>query len=405
MGDSSQSAQAWAELMRGCVEVLPEDDLKQRLQAGKPLRVKLGFDPTAADIHLGHVVILQKLRQFQDLGHHILFLVGDFTARVGDPTGKNVMRQPLSDEQIQANATTYEAQVFKVLDPKRTEVVFNSSWMKAQSAADMVRLASLQTVARMLERDDFAKRYRDGKPIAIHEFLYPLLQGYDSVALQADIELGGLDQKFNLLMGRELQRHFGQTPQVVMMMPLLEGLDGVKKMSKSLGNYIGITDSATDMLGKVMSISDDLMWRYLELLSSASLDAIEQKRQAVASGENPRHIKMALAKELVTRFHSSGAAEDAEREFDARFKRGQLPGDLPLQRLAVDAAGIEIARALQALGLVSSASEGMRMIKQGAVKLDGNKLEDVKLRLQISDQELVLQVGKRRVAKVILYKA
>lgn len=399
----AQLEQQLAELMRGCAEVLPSDELRQRLQQGKPLRVKLGFDPTAPDIHLGHTVILHKLRQFQDWGHHIIFLVGDFTAAIGDPTGKNVMRQPLSQEDIQANAATYEAQVFKVLDPERTEVVFNSHWMQHQSAADMVRLAALQTVARMLERDDFAKRYQEGKPIAIHEFLYPLLQGYDSVALEADIELGGLDQKFNLLMGRELQKHFNQQPQAVMLMPLLEGTDGVKKMSKSLGNYIGITDSADEMLGKLMSISDDLLWRYMELLSSCSLEELAATKAAVAAGENPRHVKMRFAKEMVARFHSQACAADAEQRFDARFQKGVLPDDLPVTEINVDSTeGLAIGHLLKQAGLVASTSEAMRMVKQGAVRLNGQRVSDPKLVLKVTGQPVLVEVGKRRHAKVSL---
>lgn len=403
MSSQEDIEQQLRELMRGCAEVLPEDELKQRLQAGKPLRVKLGFDPTAADIHLGHTVILQKLRQFQDYGHHIIFLVGDFTAAIGDPTGKNAMRQPLSAEQIQANATTYEAQVFKILDPKRTEVVFNSNWMQHQSAADLVRLASLQTVARMLERDDFSKRYAQGKPIAIHEFLYPLLQGYDSVALEADIELGGLDQKFNLLMGRELQKHFGQPQQVVMMMPLLEGTDGVKKMSKSLGNYIGVTDSADEMLGKLMSISDELLWRYMQLLSACSLQQLDEIKAQVAAGENPRKIKMQFAKEIVTRMHHEAAANEAESRFDARFKRGVLPDDLELKELSAEAKDkLGIGYVLKQAGLVASTSEAMRMIRQGAVKVDGVRIAEVQFELLVRAEPYVLEVGKRRAAKVLL---
>jgi tyrosyl-tRNA synthetase len=388
-------------LKRGVVECLVEDDLLKILSDKQPLRVKLGLDPTSADIHLGHTVVLNKLRQFQELGHHVQFLIGDFTAMIGDPTGKNVTRKPLSPEQISAHAKTYEAQAFKILDPDKTEVLTNSQWMSGQTAADMIRLASTQTVARMLERDDFHKRYKAQQPIAIHEFLYPLLQGYDSVVMKSDIELGGTDQKFNLLMGRELQKHYGQRPQCVMMMPLLEGLDGVQKMSKSLGNYIGVTESPDDMFGKLMSVSDELMWRYYELLSFLPLDDIEELKQAVADGKNPRDVKVLLGKEIVTRFHDASAAEQAEQNFVQRFQKHQLPDDLPEQMIEIEEGGIQIARLLKQLGLVKSTSEAIRMVKQGAVRIDGERVSDPQLLLKKSEAQ-IFQVGKRRFAKVVL---
>jgi tyrosyl-tRNA synthetase len=391
--------QSMAEIKRGAVELLLEEELIKRLQTGKPLRVKLGMDPTAPDIHLGHTVILNKLRQFQELGHEVLFLIGDFTAMIGDPTGKNVTRKPLQRDEVIANAATYKEQAFKILDPERTQVLFNSEWMDKLSAVDMVKLAATQTVARMLERDDFDKRYRAEQPIAIHEFLYPLLQGYDSVAMQADIELGGTDQKFNLLMGRELQRHFGQQPQCVLTMPLLEGLDGVQKMSKSLGNYVGITDQPADMFGKIMSASDDLMWRYLELLSFRSLTDIEKLKKEVADGKNPRDVKVDFAMEIVARFHDKLAAERAHQEFIERFRHHELPQDLPEQELATENDGLGIAYILKGVGLVSSTSDALRMIKQGAVKIDGEKISDNKLVVSAGQSHL-FQVGKRRFAKV-----
>lgn len=391
---------AFDEIKRGTVEILLEEELQLRLKEGQPLRVKLGFDPTAPDLHLGHTVILNKLRQFQTLGHKILFLVGDFTAMIGDPSGKSVTRPALGHEVIKANAKTYEQQAFKILDPELTEVLFNSEWMSQLSAADLIRLAATHTVARMLERDDFHKRYTEKAPIAIHEFLYPLLQAYDSVVMRADVELGGTDQKFNLLMGRELQKLNQQRPQIVITLPLLEGLDGVNKMSKSLNNYIGITDSPTEMFGKIMSISDLLMWRYFELLSFRSLNEIASLHQAVQEGENPRNIKFLLAEEIVTRFHSAKEASLAHDDFVARFSLGELPETLEERQLvAANSEGLEIAYILRDSGLVSSTSEAIRMIKQGAVRIDGQRIEDHQLKIKIGDSHL-FQVGKRRYAKI-----
>lgn len=390
---------ALEEIKRGAVEILVEDELIDRLKEGKPLRVKLGLDPTSPDIHLGHTVILNKLRQFQMLGHKILFLIGDFTAMIGDPTGKNETRPPLTREQVVENARTYESQAFKVLDPDKTEIMTNSTWMDQQSAADLIRLAATQTVARMLERDDFDKRYKNNQPIAIHEFLYPLLQGYDSVAMEADIELGGTDQKFNLLAGRELQKHYGQRPQVVLTMPLLEGTDGIKKMSKSLGNYIGITDTPDDMFGKLMSISDQLMWRYLELLSFRPLSEIAQFKKEVDAGKNPRDVKIALAEEIVTRFHSAEDAKHAHQTFVERFQKHELPTDLEEQIVSTSDAGLGIAHLLKTAGLVKSTSEAIRMVKQSAVRIDGERVEDPQLQISVGETHL-FQVGKRRFAKI-----
>ncbi|MGZ8208932.1 MAG: tyrosine--tRNA ligase [Burkholderiales bacterium] len=384
---------------RGAHEVLVESELEERLEKGVPMRVKAGFDPTAPDLHLGHTVLINKLRQFQDLGHKILFLIGDFTGMIGDPTGKNTTRPPLSVQEVKENAQTYTEQVFKILDSGRTEVVFNSSWMDKLCAADMVKLAATHTVARMLERDDFAKRYRSNQPIAIHEFLYPLVQGYDSVALEADVELGGTDQKFNLLMGRELQKHFGQKPQVILTMPLLEGLDGVNKMSKSLGNYVGINEPPHEIFGKLMSISDELMWRYIDLLSFASVFTINDWKQQVSAGANPRDIKVAFAQEIVERFHGRAAAQAALADFEARFRQGGIPENMPEVRLSGGGAGIGIQQVLKQAGLVSSTSEAMRMIEQGGVKLNGEKVSDRALKLS-SGVEAVLQVGKRKFARV-----
>lgn len=390
------------EIMRGCDEVLIKKDLEKKLTTGKPLRIKAGFDPTAPDLHLGHTVLINKLRQFQDLGHDVQFLIGDFTGMIGDPTGKNVTRQPLTKEQVLANAETYKQQIFKILDPEKTTVRFNSEWMDKFSAADMVGLAAQHTVARMLERDDFQKRYSSNQPIAIHEFLYPLVQGYDSVALKADIELGGTDQKFNLLMGRELQKNYGQTPQVIMTMPILEGLDGVKKMSKSLDNYIGIDEPANDMFGKIMSLSDEIMWRYFELLSFKPLSQIEAFKDAITNqGANPRDIKFELGLEIVARFHNQAAANDAKQAFIQRFQKGQLPDEIPEHQLSPNASPWMIGAALKDAGLVGSTSDAMRMIKQGAVKINGEKVEDAKLVLEFSSP-LILQVGKRKIAKVSL---
>ncbi|MGI1945235.1 tyrosine--tRNA ligase [Shewanella glacialipiscicola] len=391
--------QVLAEIRRGTDEILLEADLLEKLKEGRPLRIKLGADPTAPDIHLGHTVILNKLRLFQELGHEVIFLIGDFTGMVGDPSGKNSTRPPLTREQVLANAETYKEQVYKILDPAKTRIEFNSSWLEPLGAAGMIRLASQQTVARMMERDDFKKRYASGQSIAIHEFMYPLLQGYDSVALKADVELGGTDQKFNLLMGRELQKAEGQKPQAVIMMPLLEGLDGVKKMSKSAFNYIGVSEPANEMFGKLMSISDDLMWRYFELLSFRPLAEIDQFKQDVANGSNPRDTKIALAKEIITRFHDAASAESAHQAFVDRAK-GIIPDDIEELELAAGE-GLAIANLLKDADLVSSTSEAMRMIKQGAVKMDGEKLDDSRMMLS-SGTVAVFQVGKRKFAKVTL---
>ncbi|WP_291992562.1 tyrosine--tRNA ligase [Candidatus Accumulibacter sp. ACC003] len=387
------------QIKRGSEELLLESELLDRLKSGRPLRVKAGFDPTAPDLHLGHTVLINKLRHFQDLGHHVLFLIGDFTGMIGDPTGKNVTRPPLSRAQILDNARTYQEQVFKILDPERTEVCFNSSWFEPLGASGMIRLAALHTVARMLERDDFAKRYRSGQPIAIHEFLYPLCQGYDSVAMNADIELGGTDQKFNLLVGREIQKHYGQAPQCILTMPLLEGLDGVNKMSKSLGNYIGINEPAGEMFGKLMSISDGLMWRYFELLSFRTVEAIGDLRRDVVAGANPRHTKVLLAQEIVERFHGRPAAVQALADFDARFRQGAVPDDIPEVDLSAAGQSLSIAQVLKHAGLTASTSEALRMIDQGGVKIDGARVDD--RQLVLPDQgTFVLQVGKRKFARV-----
>lgn len=386
-------------IRRGADEILVEAELIKKLERGKPLRIKAGFDPTAPDLHLGHTVLINKLRQFQDLGHQILFLIGDFTGMIGDPTGKSQTRPPLTPEDVRENAKSYTEQVFKILDPDKTKVVFNSTWMNEIGAAGMVQLAARHTVARMLERDDFSKRYRSGQAIAIHEFLYPLIQGWDSVALKSDVELGGTDQKFNLLVGRQLQDSEGQEPQVVLTMPILEGLDGVQKMSKSLGNYIGITEPPDEMFGKIMSVSDDLMWRYFELLSFRSLQEIASFRQQVADGANPRDIKFALGIELVTRFHSVADAERAKQAFVNRFQKGAVPDDIPGCQVSGGAEGIAVANALKDAGLVGSTSEGIRMIKQGAVRLDGERVIDRALLLPVGS-EFVCQVGKRKFARI-----
>ncbi len=393
--------QALAEIKRGTDEILLEADLLEKLKEGRPLRIKLGADPTAPDIHLGHTVILNKLRTFQELGHEVIFLIGDFTGMVGDPSGKNSTRPPLTKEQVLANAETYKEQVYKILDPEKTRIEFNSSWLEPLGAAGMIRLASQQTVARMMERDDFKKRYGAGQAIAIHEFMYPLLQGYDSVALKADVELGGTDQKFNLLMGRELQKAENQKPQTVIMMPLLEGLDGVKKMSKSANNYIGVSEPAGEMFGKIMSISDDLMWRYFELLSFRPLAEVEQFKADVEAGANPRDIKIALAKEIIARFHDQAAADGAHQEFINRFQKGAMPDDIEEIELEAGEEGLAIANLLKNAGLVNSTSDAMRMIKQGAAKLDGNKIEDSRQIFEAGTQG-VFQVGKRKFAKVTL---
>lgn len=398
---SGEIQEALAQIRRGCDELISEAELIRKLERGRPLRVKAGFDPTAPDLHLGHTVLLNKLRQLQDLGHTALFLIGDFTGMIGDPTGKNTTRPALSREEIQANAGTYAEQVFKILRPEQTEVVFNSAWMDRLTAADMIRLAATHTVARMLERDDFSKRYRSNQPIAIHEFLYPLVQGYDSVELKADMELGGTDQKFNLLMGRELQKHFGQEPQVILTMPLLEGLDGVNKMSKSLGNYVGINEAPEEIFGKLMSISDELMWRYIELLSFQPLAVVQRWKEEVRQGRNPRDIKVEFAKEIVTRFHDANAAERAHAEFEARFRQGALPEAMPEVRLEAGDEGLPIGQLLRSAGLTASTSEALRMIAQGGVKLNGTRVTDKALRLQ-RGETVVAQVGKRKFARVIL---
>jgi tyrosyl-tRNA synthetase len=384
-------------IKRGCHELLLEEELRARLAEGRPLRVKAGFDPTAPDLHLGHTVLLNKLRQLQDLGHEALFLIGDFTAMIGDPTGKSSTRPPLSRDQVIENARTYEQQIFKILDPEKTLVMFNSSWMGEMRAADLIGLAAQHTVARMLERDDFHKRYHSGQPIAIHEFLYPLIQGYDSVAMRADMELGGTDQKFNLLVGRELQKHYGQRPQIVLTMPILEGLDGVHKMSKSLNNYIGIQEPPNEMFGKLMSISDELMWRYIELLSFEAPATIEQWKKEVAQGRNPRDIKVRFAQEIVSRFHDRLAAEKALADFEARFRQHALPEQMP--EVTVPAGGI--AQVLKQAGLTASTSEALRLIEQGGVRVNGEKVSDKHLMLPPGER-LVIQVGKRKFARVTL---
>jgi tyrosyl-tRNA synthetase len=387
-------------IKRGADELLIEAELIEKLKTGRPLRIKAGFDPTAPDLHLGHTVLINKLRHFQDLGHHIMFLIGDFTGMIGDPTGKNTTRPPLSREQVLENAKTYQTQIFKILDPEKTEICFNSTWINELGAAGMIKLAAHYTVARMLERDDFSKRYGNNQPIAVHEFLYPLCQGYDSVAMKSDVELGGTDQKFNLLVGRELQKQYGQSPQCVLMMPLLEGLDGVNKMSKSLGNYIGIAESPTEIFGKVMSVSDDLMWRYYELLSFRANSEITQFKADIAGGRNPRDVKVLLAQELVARFHTQQAAEDALADFEARFQRGAMPDEMP--EVSVPAGGI--AQVLKQAGLVGSTSEGMRQIEGGGVRINGEKVSDKSLQLA-AGETVVLQVGKRKFARVTLLAA
>jgi tyrosyl-tRNA synthetase len=392
---------ALAEIKRGSDDILVEQELIDRLKEGKPLRIKAGFDPTAPDLHLGHTVLINKMRTFQQLGHTIIFLIGDFTGLIGDPTGKNATRKPLTKEDVLQNAETYKQQVFKILDPEKTEIRFNSEWMDQLGAAGMIKLASRQTVARMLERDDFKKRYTTGQPIAIHEFLYPLAQGWDSVALAADVELGGTDQRFNLLMGRELQKEEGQRPQTVLMMPLLEGLDGVQKMSKSLNNYIGITDAPNDMFGKVMSISDELMWRYFDLLSFRPIEEIDTLKLQVSEGQNPRDTKILLAKELIARFHTEADAEAAHKDFTQRFSKNAIPDEMPELSLAIDENSNGIASILKQASLVSSTSEAMRMVKQGAVKINGEKVDDPKLTLSAGDAN-VYQVGKRKFARITL---
>ena len=390
-----------AELERGADEVLLKADLARKVTRGRPLKVKAGFDPTAPDLHLGHTVLLNKMRQFQQLGHEVIFLIGDFTGLIGDPSGRNQTRPALTPEEVQANARTYEKQVCKILDPERTRVDFNSRWLSPMQAADFVRLAAHYTVARMLERDDFAKRYKSGQPIAIHEFLYPLAQGYDSVALKADVELGGTDQKFNLLVGRQLQTAYGQEPQVVLTMPLLEGTDGINKMSKSLGNYIGIAEPPGDMFGKIMSVSDELMWRYFELLSFRPLAEVAALKRAAAEGRNPRDIKLELAKEITGRFHGPEEAQRAQSAFLARVSDRAVPADLPPQPLQVDPAGIRLPALLKAVGLAASTSEATRKIEEGAVRIDGERVSDRALVLH-AGADHVLQLGSRRFARVRL---
>lgn len=390
-----------AVIKKGVDEILLESELVEKLKKGQPLRVKAGFDPTAPDLHLGHTVLLTKMRQLQNLGHHIMFLIGDFTAMIGDPTGKNATRPPLTPEQVKINAETYTRQVFKILDPEKTEICFNSTWLSELGASGMLKLAASQTVARMLERDDFSKRFKNNQSISIHEFMYPLLQGYDSVAMKADIELGGTDQKFNLLMGRELQKQHGQATQVVIMLPLLEGLDGVNKMSKSLGNYIGIAEPATEIFGKVMSISDDLMWRYFDLVSLKTTEEIAALKALVAGGENPRNVKVQLAMELVARFHNQEEADKALADFETRFKRNEIPEDLVAQEVSLNSEQIGLGALLKTAGLVASSSEGIRMIEQGGVKIDGEKVSDKNHQLNKGDT-FVVQVGRRKFAKLVL---
>jgi tyrosyl-tRNA synthetase len=385
-------------IARGTDEITKLQELEERLGLDRPLRVKVGFDPTAPDIHLGHTVIINKMRQFQDLGHTVIFLIGDFTGLIGDPTGKNVTRKPLTPEQVQENAETYARQVFKILDPDRTEIRFNSEWLNALGSAGMVKLAARYTVARMLERDDFEARYRNNQPIAIHEFLYPLAQGYDSVFLECDVEMGGTDQKFNLHVGRHLQQHYGQPPQVIITLPLLEGLDGVQKMSKSLGNYVGITEAPGEMFGKLMSVTDELMWRYFDLLSFRGNDELAKLRADVAAGRNPRDVKFLLCEEIIERFHDRAAAEAAREEFIARFREGEMPEDMPEQAIDTGGEGIGIAAALTRCGLTSSNSEAFRMIQQGGVRIDGEKISDRRLQLAPGFSG-ILQVGKRRFCK------
>jgi tyrosyl-tRNA synthetase len=388
-----------SQIKRGADEVLVEAELIKKLEENRPLRIKAGFDPTAPDLHLGHTVLINKLKQFQDLGHEVQFLIGDFTGMIGDPTGKNITRKPLSKEDVLENAKTYQDQVFKILDPDKTQIVFNSTWMDKVSSADLIQLASKHTVARMLERDDFSKRFKGGQPIAIHEFLYPLIQGYDSVAMKADVEIGGTDQKFNLLVGRQLQEVYGQKPQIVLTMPILEGLGGVQKMSKSLNNYIGIADSADDMFGKIMSISDELMWRYFELLSFKPMAEINQWKLECDEGANPRGYKVSLAQEIIERFHDAGAAKKALENFEARFQRGAIPDEMDEVSVKSQEGSIAIANLLKEAGLTKGTSDAMRMIKQGAVKIDGEKVSEPKLAITEGTTH-VYQVGKRKFARV-----
>jgi tyrosyl-tRNA synthetase len=396
---TSRSPRPSSSSSAGAEELIVEEELARKLARGKPLRVKLGLDPTAPDLHLGHTVVLNKLRHFQELGHQVQFLIGDFTGMIGDPTGKNQTRPPLSREQILENAKSYRAQMSKILDPERTRVMFNSEWSDQLGAEGMIRLAARYTLARLLEREDFAKRHRAGQPIAVHELLYPLMQGYDSVAMKADVELGGTDQKFNLLVGRELQKDFGQEPQCILTMPLLEGLDGVNKMSKSLGNYVGIDEPPGEIFGKLMSVSDELMWRYVELLSFEPAATVRKWREAVAAGANPRDVKVRFAREIVARFHSAAAAERAEAEFDQRFRHGQAPEDMPEFTLHAPAGGLAVAQALKQAGLAPSVSEAVRNIEQGGVRLNGERLTDKALKLA-AGETIVAQVGKRKFARI-----
>ncbi len=392
---------AMQQIRRGCDEILLESELQEKLKRGQPLNIKAGFDPTAPDLHLGHTVLINKLRQFQELGHHVMFLIGDFTGMIGDPSGKSATRPALTPEEIKQNAETYQAQVFKILDADATEICFNSTWHGPRSSADMIRLASRHTVARMLERDDFSKRYKNNQPISIHEFLYPLVQGWDSVAMKADVELGGTDQKFNLLVGRELMKAEGMEPQVILTMPILEGLDGVQKMSKSLNNYIGIEDAPNDMFGKIMSINDDLMWRYFELLSFRPMNEIEQFQRDIEGGKNPRDIKFLLAQEIITRFHDARAAASAKQDFITRFAKGAMPDEIAETSLTLEQNEIGIATVLKQAGLTSSTSESFRMIQQGAVRIDGEKVTDRGLTL-VRGAVFVAQVGKRKFARITL---
>jgi tyrosyl-tRNA synthetase len=402
MSHSEDRNSALEIIKRGAVEILLETELIERLKQNKPLRIKAGFDPTAPDIHIGHTVLINKMRHFQDLGHEIIFLIGDFTALIGDPTGKNATRPPLAKDEILANAKTYETQIYKILIPEKTHIVFNSTWLAKLNAIDIVKLASTYTVARMLERDDFSKRFQDNRPIAIHEFLYPLFQGYDSVAIAADIELGGTDQKFNLLMGRELQKHFGQKPQIVLTMPLLEGLDGIQKMSKSLNNYIGINDAPQEMFGKIMSISDTLMWRYFELLSFQPLSQISQWHKEVATGLNPRDVKIKLALEIVARFHSSTAANKAHEDFVLRFKQKGIPEDIQTLTITLTASNeISVPHLFKQAGLAAGTTEVVRLIKHGGIKIDGQKIEDPNIKIAKGTTH-IYQIGKRRFAKIVI---
>ncbi len=391
--------QAIQTIRRGCEELIVEEELVRKLRSGRQLRVKLGMDPTAPDLHLGHTVVLNKLRHFQELGHQVQFLIGDFTGMIGDPTGKNQTRPPLTREEIHRNAQTYRDQVFKILDPSRTEILFNSAWSDKLGAEGMIRLAARYTVARLLERDDFQKRFRSNQPIAVHELLYPLMQGYDSVAMKSDVELGGTDQKFNLLVGRELQKDFGQEPQCILTMPLLEGIHGGDKMSKSLGNYVGINEPPNEIFGKLMSISDELMWRYIELLSFESLQTVARRKREVAEGRNPRDIKVLFAKEIVTRFHSASAAEAAEAEFERRFRHGALPDELKEFKFSAPEGGLGVTQTLKLAGFASSISEAQRLIEQGGVKVDGERVSDRALKFS-RGQSFVIQAGKRKVARV-----